>query len=401
MSRRERERAILARHGLAPRRRWPWLLALLLVLAAAGAAGWQWWRTREAGAEAAGTSAAGTEAAAPEDAAPRPVQINRTEWAVVEPTTLRRAIEVIGPLAPARSVNLSAQASGEVEEVTVRTGDAAKEGQVVVRLDEERLALELELARANLESTRTQLEVAERQLERARGLVERGVTAETTIADPENNVASLRASLAAQEDQVAAAELALGNATVAAPFDGVVASRAVEPGAVVAEGTALLSLVDLSEVEMLASAPVAAGAQIRPGQAVEVKVDGIEGRTFRGEVQRVAPVAEEGTRTLTIYVRLDNPDGTLLGGMFATGSIVTEERVGAVAVPEAAVLEDDAGAYVFAIEDGALARRGVEVGGTWGAGLVEVTRGLSPGDEVVTAALSGLEPGRPVELVEF
>ncbi len=401
MSRRERERAILARHGLAPRRRWPWVLALLLVLAAAGAAGWQWWRTREAGAERPDPPVAKAEAAAPEEGAPGPVQINGTEWAAVEPVTLRRTVEVIGPLAPARRVDLSAQASGEVEEVAVRPGDAAEQGQVLVRLDAERLTLELNLARANAESTRTQLATAQAQLDRAQGLVERGVAAETTLADLENNVASLRASLAAQEDQVAAAELGLTNAVVTAPFDGVVASRAVEPGAVVAEGTALLSLVDLSEVEMLASAPVAAGARIRPGQAVEVEVDGFEGRTFQGEVQRVAPVAEEGTRTLTIYVRLANPDGTLLGGMFATGRIVTEERAGAIAVPEAAVLEDDAGAYVFAIEDGALARRGVEVGGTWEAGLVEVARGLSPGDEVVTTALSGLEPGRPVELVEF
>jgi RND family efflux transporter MFP subunit len=134
---------------------------------------------------------------------------------------------------------------------------------------------------------------------------------------------------------------------------------------------------------------------------VEVEVDGIEGRSFQGEVQRIAPVAEEGTRTLTIYVRLANPDGTLLGGMFATGRIVTEQRVGAVAVPDAAVQEDEAGAYVFVIEEGALARRDVEVGEVWEGSLVEVAQGLAPGDEAVTSALSGLEPGRPVQLVEF
>lgn len=404
MSRRERERAILARHGLGPRRRWPWLLALVVVLAAAGALGWRWWQERQA-AGGTGEPAAEAEAtdaeAAPEDAAALPVQINRTEWARVEPVTLRRTVEVIGPLAPARRVDLSAQASGEVQDVAVRPGDAAARGQVLVQLDEERLTLELDLARANAESTQTQLATAQAQLDRARSLVERGVAAETTLEDLENNVASLRASLAAQEDQVAAAELSLSNASVTAPFDGVVASRAVDPGAVVAQGAALLSLVDLSEVEMLASAPVAAGARIRPGQTVEVEVDGIEGRTFQGEVQRVAPVAEEGTRTLTIYVRLANPDGMLLGGMFATGRIVTEERVDAVAVPEAAVQEDEAGSFVFVLEGGALARRDVEAGEVWEGNLVEVTGGLAPGDEVVTSALSGLAPGRPVELVEF
>jgi multidrug efflux pump subunit AcrA (membrane-fusion protein) len=84
-------------------------------------------------------------------------------------------------------------------------------------------------------------------------------------------------------------------------------------------------------MEMRASAPVAAGASIAAGQVVELRVDGLGGRTVEGVVDRIAPVAEEGTRTLTVFVAVGNDDGRLLGGMFATGEIVLAEARDALA----------------------------------------------------------------------
>jgi multidrug efflux pump subunit AcrA (membrane-fusion protein) len=116
-------------------------------------------------------------------------------------------------------------------------------------------------------------------------------------------------------------------------------------------------------------------------------------------VDRVAPVAEEGTRTLTVYVLIENEERTLLGGMFATGEIVTAEAPDALAVPREAIREEG-GNHVLVLEDGVLARRDVTVGEEWGGGLVQV-EGVEAGEQVITAALPGLEPGEAVELVEF
>lgn len=306
---------------------------------------------------------------------------------------------MIGPLQPSRRADLSAEASGQVESVAVRPGDRVEQGQVLVQIDVERLTLDLNLARSNAEATRSQLALAEQQLARQQALVERGVAAENTLDELRTNVDALRANLSAQEDQISAAELSLNRATVRAPFDGVVASRSIEPGSVVAAGTPLLSLVDLGRMEMTGAAPVSAGAAIRPGQEVDLAVDGVGGRSFTGTVERIAPVAEEGTRTLTVYVGIDNPDGTLLGGMFATGAIVTEEAEGAIAVPRDA-LREEGGEHVLVIEEGALARRDVTAGEEWPGGLVQV-EGIGAGAAVVTAPLPDLEPGEPVELVEF
>jgi RND family efflux transporter MFP subunit len=395
LSRRERRRAERARLGLPPRpRTWPWVLLVLLVTAAGGV--WQnrdWLQARFAPPPA------------PEEPvaeAPPPVrltQINRGEWTVLEPMTLRRSVKVIGTLRPARRSDLSAETSGQVEAVLARPGDAVGQGDLLVQVDVEGLTLDRDVARSNAEVTRTELALAEQQLERARALSERGVAAASTLDEAESSVQRLRASLAAQEEQVAQAERALEGAAVRAPFDGVIASRSVEAGNVVAAGTALLSIVDLTRMEMLASAPVSAGAVLRPAQNVELHVDGIAGHAFQGVVDRVAPVAEEGTRTLTVYVLIENEERTLLGGMFATGEIVTAEAPDALAVPREAIREEG-GNHVLVLEDGVLARRDVTVGEEWGGGLVQV-EGVEAGEQVITAALPGLEPGEAVELVEF
>ena len=283
----------------------------------------------------------------------------------------------------------------------MRPGDAVTEGQALVQVDVERLALDLSLARANLESTRAQLALAAgpaRPRAGARGAGRRGRDDAGRPARPTSR--ALQADLAAQEDQVAAAELALAGADGARrPSTASSQARVGRPrrGGGRAARRSCRSWTS-PRSRCWRAAPVAAGARIRPGQAVEV-----HGRRHRraraspGEVARVAPVAEEGTRTITVYVRLDNPDGTLLGGMFATGRIVTERGAPTPSpCPAAALREDDDGAFVLAIEDGALARRAVEAGRDLGgrprAGR---PRASPPGDRVVTAASRGSSPAAP------
>ena len=397
MSRREIERMLRAQAGLPPlRRRWPWMLAALVVLAVAGAGGYLLVQRAEATSQA---DAAAAEAA-PEPAE-RVMEVVPDEYAVLEPLTLVRTVRVTGTLQPARQAQLSSQAGGQVEEVTVEPGDRVRAGDLLVQVDVETLTIELDLARSNAAATQAQLELAEAQLGRAEELRERGVATSSTLDEARSNVQGLRASLRAQQDQVRAAELRLANATLRAPFDGIVSARAVDPGQYVGVGAPLVTIVDLSTVEMEANAPVAAGSVLRPGQPVEVTVDSLEQRDFPGVVTRINPVASEGTRAIPVYIEVENPDGTLLGGMFATGQVVTERVEDALAVPADALREDAEGAFVLRVVDGRLERAAVEIGGEWSGSLMRITGGLSPGDVVVTAPLTELVSGQAVELVEI
>lgn len=370
------------------RRRWPWIVLLVLV---AGGAGYGWYRSQMAG----------TAVPAPEPvAAIGMMQVNPDEMTVIAPQLLERRVKVIGTLDPAHSAQLSSQTGGRIETVTVSPGDAVKAGDILVQVDVEALALELQVQRSTAESTRSQLALAETQLARAQSLVERGVGTTSTLDEARGSVASLRSNLNALEDQVAVAELRLRNATLRAPFDGKVSARDVEPGQYVSIGAALVTIVDLSSVEMQANAAVGSGALLDPGQTVTVSVDGIEGQTFDGTVTRINPVAQEGTRTIPVYISIDNADGRLLGGMFASGQIVVDRAEDAIAVPTDAVRRDQQGIHVLLIEDARLIRQPVEIGGTWADSMTRITDGLTSGQRVVTAPLPALHAGDAVEIVE-
>ena len=328
------------------------------------------------------------------------MQINPDEMTVLEPQRLERRVRVSGTLSPWRSTQLSSQTGGEIQQVTVRPGDTVEAGDLLVQIDTENLLLELDQSRSNVAATRAQLALAEVQLERVRALVDRGVTTSSSLDEAQSSVTQLNASLDALEDQVSGAELRLRNATVRAPFAGIVSARAVEPGQYVGIGTPLISIVDLSTVEMRANAAVADGALLRRDQRVVISVDGVEDRSFEGRVARINPVAEEGTRTIPVYVLIDNPDGILLGGMFASAQVVVDAADGAIAMPTGALREDVDGPYVLRIDGDTLVRQGIETGGTWAGRLTQVTSGLEPGQSVVTAPLPALQPGDAVELVE-
>lgn len=369
------------------RRKWPIVLIVLLI--AVGAYAFYASRKPSPVAEAPATMESVSA-----------MQINPDEREVVALRTLQRTVKVIGTLDPSRSTQLSSQTSGRIEDVTAQPGDAVSKGDALIQVDVETLTLDRDLARSNAEATKAQMELAEVQLERVQALVTRGVTTASNLDEAQSTLAGLRANRDAQEDQVSAAELRLRNATLHAPFDGIISERNVEPGQYVAIGTPLMTVVDLSKVEMQANAAVGAGSLLKPAQSVTVRVDGIAGRTFAGTVARINPVAEAETRTIPVYVTIDNAEGMLLGGMFATGQIVVEEATDALAVPTSALREDAKGQHVLRVEDGMLVRQSVETAGTWAGRLTRITDGLTPGQIVVTAPLPELNPGDAAELVE-
>ncbi len=389
MNKTEADRARHAAEGLpAKRRKWPWVLLLILIGAGAG---YVYYMPQDD---------ASAVTAAPVTEMPETVmQINTVEMTLIQPQTLERTVKVIGTLDPVRQAQLSAQVSGRIEDVQVRPGDTVAADDLLVQIDIETLTLELDQMRSNAGATKAQLDLAEVQLERVQALIDRGVRTSSSLDEATSNVRGLRASVSALDDQVSGAELRLRNATVRAPFDGVISVRAVEPGQYVNTGTALVTMVDLTSVEMQANAPVAAGSLLARGQTVSVKVDGIPDRTFAGTVTRINPVAAEGTRTIPVYVLIDNADRVLLGGMFATGQIVVAEAPEALAVPTVALREDAKGHHLLVIDGDRLRMQPVETGGEWAHGLTQITSGLEAGQKVVTAPLPELTDGDAVEIV--
>lgn len=384
-SKREKENALRVSQGLKPKRRiMPWIVLGLLVVG---------------GGAFVLMQPPAPEPVAVVDEAPVLKQILAAETVEIAPTTLSQTIKVTGSLVPGHQSSIASQASGRVLSVLVSPGDTVAEGDVLAEIDRATLELQLNQQRATAEATRIQLANSRQQLERTEELARQGLTSPSNLEAARSSTAALESNLAALENGVSGAEIALANATVRSPLAGVVSARSVEPGQTISAGTPLFTVVNLETMEFQASASVNSSALVQAGQKVAVTVSGVSDHTFEGEVVRVNPVATAGTRTVPIYIEIDNVDGLLRGGMFAIGNVTVAEKADAIAVPTAAVREDADGQYVLVLGAEAIERKAIEVGAQWDRGrTVEVT-GLDLGDKIIASALSELSVGDAYELV--
>ena len=386
-SKREKDNARRVAEGLKPRRRIiPWIILALIV---AGVVAFFVLRPP---------------APAPEvetaEATPTVRQILTSEVIEIAPNTLRQFVKVTGSLVPAEQSVVASQAAGRVVSVAVRQGDSVSDGQILVEIDRVNLALQAEQQRATANATRAQLVSSQQQLERTEELARQGLATPSALEQARSATAALEANLTALDSAVAAAELALENATVKAPIDGIVSERSVEPGQTITAGTPLFTLVNLDEMDFQASASVNSSALVSPGQTASVTATGLDNQTFEGEVTRVSPVAQTGTRTVPIFISIANDEGRLRGGMFATGQITVAEKVDAIAVPATALREDADGNFVLKLDNGTLVRQAVELGDQWDRGATIEVTGLATGDVVITAPLTELSAGEAYEMVE-
>lgn len=386
-SKREKDNARRVAEGLKPRRRiMPWIILALIV---AGVVAFFVLRPP---------------APAPEvetaEATPTVRQILTSEVTEIAPNTLRQFVKVTGSLVPAEQSVVASQAAGRVVSVAVRQGDSVSEGQILVEIDRVNLALQAEQQRATANATRAQLVSSQQQLERTEELARQGLATPSALEQARSATAALEANLTALDSAVAAAELALENATVKAPIDGIVSERSVEPGQTITAGTPLFTLVNLDEMDFQASASVNSSALVSPGQTASVTATGLDNQTFEGEVTRVSPVAQTGTRTVPIFISIANDEGRLRGGMFATGQITVAEKVDAIAVPATALREDADGNFVLKLDNGTLVRQAVELGDQWDRGATIEVTGLAAGDVVITAPLTELSAGEAYEMIE-
>ena len=204
----------------------------------------------------------------------------------------------------------------------------------------------------------------------------------------------MQAALAAVE----LARKARADTVVTAPIAGVVAQRLAQPGERVAVDARILEIVDLSRLEMEAAvAPEDAGA-LRTGATVELRIEGID-TPITGQVARINPSAQAGSRSVLAYVAVQ-PQPGLRQGLFARGWVEVERR-SALAVPLSALRDDQAKPYVLRVKDGRAEQRTPRLGARGRSGdteVVEVLEGLAAGDRVLAASVGTVRDGTALKL---
>jgi membrane fusion protein, multidrug efflux system len=331
--------------------------------------------------------------------APVVLEFTPADVAIVEIRELERSIGFSGSLSPLLQTTVRSKVSGEVNRVLVREGEAVSAGQHLAQIDTADLRARLDAQNATLEEAKAKLSIAEKNRANNLQLLNQKFISQIAFDTTQSTYEAGLASVKSEEAQVRIAQKAMEDATVRAPFSGIVARRMANAGEKVGIDSPLFALVDLGRMEIEAPAPAAEIPSIRAGQAVSFRVDGFGDRAFEGRVERINPTADPGSRMVMLYISVANRDGALKGGMFAKGRVVLDKTTPATVVPSGAIREEAGQAYVFAIEGGKITRRPVTVGFTEPQqGVVEVRSGLEKGLAVVSARVSGLKPGAPAIL---
>jgi len=283
-----------------------------------------------------------------------------------------------------------------------------KQGQMLARIDLTEVQARVAAREADVAAAKAQLVWAEKNRAQQKALLDKAFISQNAFDNVQSSRDVAAARLRAAEADLVVAKKALGDAVLVAPFSGIVSQRHAQPGERVALDARVVSIVDLSRLQLEASVPPAAIAQVRVGQPMEFRVEGFGERSFAGRIERINPATTAGSRSISVYAVIDNREGLLRAGMFAQGTLTLARIDNALAIPVTAVRDEIGRSFVYAIVDGVVRRRSVKLGAADSAGRVQVLEGLAAGERIVRTNLGALREGvtarlagpRPVETAQ-
>jgi RND family efflux transporter MFP subunit len=330
-----------------------------------------------------------------------PLEFNQTDIVTLQPKRLALELALQGSVQAVSQATVRSKLSAEVKHVLVREGDRVTTGQKIAEFDTAQLRAQLAERNATLESARAQLATTERTRQANAQLVKQNFISQNAFDTADSAYQAQLAAVAAAQAQLDLTQLQLGDSVVRAPLSGTIAKRYVQPGEKVGFDAPLLAIVDLTQLEVQAQAPVSDVPQIRTGIAANVEIEGLAGRVFTGRVERINPSTEPGTRTINLYVSLANEGSVLRAGMFARVLLSLSGESELPALPLSALRSETGGpSYVWVLADGKLARREVAVGRRdERAQFVEIRSGLMPGDQVIATKFDNLKDGLAARVI--
>ena len=295
--------------------------------------------------------------------------------------TVTSEVTAVGTLLADESVVIRPEVAGRVTALHFNEGQAVAAGARLVSLD----ATEVQ---AQLAASRADERLTEQRAERAGELFKKNFISQQALEDARE--AHKKATAQRQEN-----EARFSKTEIRAPFDGIVGLRQVSAGAYLKAGEDIVRLDKIDAMKLDFRVPEIYLGRIRRDQPVAVRVDAFPGEQFPGRVYAVETTVDDKTRTVLLRGRVDNKGAKLRPGMFARVTLALGTNDKAVLVPEQAIVPRGNQNFVFRVVDGRAALTEVALGSRT-PGQVEITKGLKPGEIVVTDGPLKLQDGTPV-----
>jgi membrane fusion protein (multidrug efflux system) len=310
-----------------------------------------------------------------------PVQVVAVE---AKRQAVSESLSLVGTVAADEIVEIHSEIDGTVQEINFEEGKAVTNGQLLIQLDESKLA-------ASVAEAEALFKLGQANLERSERLLKGNLIAQQEYDQTASVFQVSKASLDRKKRE-------WKDTRIYAPFAGVMGTRTVSPGQVITKDTKLTWLVALDPVKVEVNVPERFLSEVQPGQKIQVTVAAYPGEKFVGDVFFVAPQVDTATRTVLVKARIPNPDSRLKAGMFANLDLTLKIKENAVVIPEAALILNSDSVSVFIVDEQEAAQiRMVKVGARM-PGQVEIIEGLKGGEQVIIEGFQKTRPGGKVKM---
>jgi membrane fusion protein (multidrug efflux system) len=314
---------------------------------------------------------------------------------------IAKTAEFVGRVEAINRVEVKARVTGYLEAVLFKEGDMVKQGAPLYRIEKDLFQAAVEQARGALERTKAAKTLTEIDLQRAQELMDKGAGTVVTRDKARASDQQAQGTTLIDQANLATANINLRYTDIVSPIAGKVGKTNVTVGNVVGPDSGSLTVI-VSQDPMYVTFPVSQREFLREkassGQdAFKVALHFSNGQAYGplGAINFVDVVVDRKTDTMLVRATFPNPNSALVDGQLVRVNLESGKPEEKVVVPQAALISDQEGVYVFVVEDGKAAVRRVKPGGESGAGIV-IEQGLSGGEQVIVQGLQSLRPGLAV-----
>lgn len=326
----------------------------------------------------------------------------------IAPEPVTETVSFVGRIEAIERVNLIARVSGFLEERAFREGQEVQKNDLLFIIERAPYLAAVEAAKAALAAAEAAKVNADAQLARAEELLRTRDISPATRDQRKAEAEMAAAQVLEAQAALTRAEIDLGYTLIRAPVAGRIGRAAVSPGNVVGPQTGPLALL-VGQDPMYVTFPVSQRlfldldreARRDAERRLRVRVRFQDGSLYDqvGRIDFVDVTVAQGTDTVTVRARIDNPDRRLIDGQFVAVAIEGPEPEQRVVIPQSAMMLDQEGAYVFVVEDGRAAIKRLRLGQPLEGGRIVVVQGLAGGEMLIVDGLQRVRPGQPVQAV--
>lgn len=303
----------------------------------------------------------------------------------LEPTTITDRINLPGAIEPWTRLMLMAKISGTVEEVLVSDGSHVKKGDVLARIED----LDYKIA---VERAKAAYTLARNDFERDREIYKKGVIPSATL---DINRTKMETTKADYDN----ARLMLSRTVVTSPMDGVIRRLDAKVGLQLSIGDPIAEILETDKVKAIIGIPESDVSAVRKLDTVHLTIQALGDRQVDARKHFFSPAPETTARLYNMELKIDNPEGEILTGMFVRADIIKKQIHNAIAIPFYSVISRNNEQYVYVEKDGVAVRKDVSIGimENW---MVEVVDGLAAGDHLIVEGHRDVEDGQKIKIIK-